>query len=108
MLSPKELALKEKRHHYYIQRKDAINTHARLRYAKKRTDPEFYRKMLENNQVAYHKKGYSGNDVPPMSPEEEEAYFKKIVADIRAVHTLDKDRKKVNMDYNTMVSLFVE
>lgn len=98
---------KKKRHEYYLKRKDIINQKARERYREKRLDPEFYKNMLEKNQISYHRK-VNNIDATPWTPEQEDEFFKKITRDVKAVNALDKDKRPALIDYNTYHHLFYE
>lgn len=98
---------KKKRHEYYLKRKDIINQKARDRYKEKRLDPEFYRTMLEKNQISYHRK-VNNIDSTPWTQEMEDEFFKKITRDVKAVNEMDKDKRPALIDYNSYHSLFVE
>lgn len=100
--------LKKQRHAYYLQKKDYLNEKARQRYKEKRADPEFYKMMLQKNNDFYHRK--TEKNLVPLTEEEEEAFFKRIVGDIKHVTNLDKDRdrpqKKVK--FEQLMSLFTD
>ena len=98
---------KRKRHEYYLKRKDVINQKARDRYKEKRLDPEFYQTMLRKNQDSYHRK-VNNIDVAPWTPEQEDAFFKKITRDVKAVNELDKNKRQALIDYNTYHNLFCD
>lgn len=102
-----ECEKKKQRHEYYLKRKDIINQKARDRYKEKKLDPEYYRTMLEKNQISYHRK-VNNIDAEPWTQEQEDEFFKKIARDVRAVNELDKDKRPAFIDYNTTHALFYD
>jgi len=97
---------RKKRHQYYVENKEYLNEKARQRYKEKRADPEFYRTMLQKNNDSYHRK----SDAPPLTPEEEELFFKRIVGNIKHIHDIDKDknRPEKTMKFDVLMSLFTD
>jgi len=89
---------------YYQRNKEKMNRIARERYHKKKDDPTFYKNCLEKNQQAYYRKT-GRND---RTPEEEEAYFNKIKADVKSLRIEDepKERPKMNLPYAVMHEMF--
>jgi hypothetical protein len=96
---------KQNRHEYYLKNKERINRIARERYIKKKSDPEFYQTVLLKNQEAYHKKCNSVS--PVLTPEEEEAFFKKIQRDARTAKETSSYKEPI-LSYKELHNLFFE
>jgi len=101
-----EIELKKKRHQYYVENKEYLNEKARKRYKEKRADPEFYRTMLQKNNDFYHRK----TEVVPLTPEEEELFFKRIVGNIKHIHEIDKDKNRPEkpIKFDVLMSMFTD
>ena len=97
--------LKKNRHAYYLERKDVLNERARQRYKEKRVDPEFYKSMLQSNNDHYHKR--LDKQTVPLTEEEEEAYFLRVVRNIKAVHELDINKPPAKaLKFNVLMGMF--
>jgi len=101
-----QIELKKKRHQYYMENKEYLNEKARKRYKEKRSDPEFYRTMLKKNNEFYHRK----TEVAPLTPEEEELFFKRVVSNIKHINEIDKEKQRPQkpIKFHVLMNMFTD